>query len=284
MNVRQRGLTALSTFVLLGVLLGTTGCFVGEGVSVSRPFSRTVPLPSNGRIALENVNGKIHIEAWDRPEVQINAVIRSRATTRSKADRQLERVSIDVHTEGDGVSVETRVPNRRGGLVFGFGGWVSVEYTVQVPRQAVLDIQGINGGIDLKGTQGEATLRTTNGGIDVNGTRGELHLRTTNGGLDIAADGGSVDGVTVNGGIDASFRDLGPGGVRLTTTNGGVDLRLPRAVRATLDVETVHGSVSSDFAVTGGSAARHRLEGEVNGGGETVRVRTVNGGVGIDAG
>jgi DUF4097 and DUF4098 domain-containing protein YvlB len=281
MRTHKRASSALFAAALLGALLGTTGCFLG-GVSVSRPFSRTLPASATGRVALENVNGAIHIEAWDRPEVQVSAVIRARAGSRARAERQLDRVSIDVQPDGDGVRIQTRTPDQHRGISFSFGTAVSVEYTVQVPRQAALDIQVTNGGIELAGTQGRAALRTTNGGIDVRGTGGELTLRTTNGGLDIAEARGSVDGATINGGIDASFRDLGQGGVRLSTTNGGVDVRLPREVRATLDVENVHGGISSDFDVPGG-IGKHRLAGDVNGGGETVQVRTVNGGVGIGA-
>jgi hypothetical protein len=281
MRTHKRASSALFAAALLGALLGTTGCHLG-GISVSRPFSRTLPVSATGRVALENVNGRIHIQAWDRPEVQISAVIRARAGSRARAEHQLDRVSIDVQPDGDGVRIQTRTPDQHGGITFGIGTSISVEYTVQVPRQAVLDIQVTNGGIELAGTEGRATLRTTNGGIDVNGTGGELTLRTTNGGLDIVAARGSVDGAVINGGIDASFSELGKGGVQLSTTNGGVDVRLPRGVRATLDVENVHGGISSDFDVAGG-VQKHRLAGDVNGGGETVQVRTVNGGVGISA-
>jgi hypothetical protein len=105
-----------------------------------------------------------------------------------------------------------------------------------------------NGGISMERVGGSVRAHTTNGGVDVRlaGARwvGEgLELRTTNGGIKLAVPdgfGAQLTASTVHGGINTDFpltvqgrigrrveAEIGDGGppVRLSTTNGGIDIR-----------------------------------------------------------
>ena len=69
------------------------------------------------------------------------------------------------------------------------------------------------------------------------------------------------------------------GDISLRTTNGGVTLKLPENLRASVDIATSNGGIHSDLAVEGGQKTKRSLTGDINGGGGKLHVRSTNGGV-----
>jgi DUF4097 and DUF4098 domain-containing protein YvlB len=66
------------------------------------------------------------------------------------------------------------------------------------------------------------------------------------------------------------------------TTNGGIKLSLPATVRASLTARTTNGSIHTDFPIqVQGKLSRTRLDGDINGGGGEIEIRTTNGGIRI---
>ena len=66
------------------------------------------------------------------------------------------------------------------------------------------------------------------------------------------------------------------------TTNGSITLTLPSDLRAGLTARTTNGSVQTDFPITvQGTFRKNRLEGEINGGGASIELRTTNGSIRI---
>ena len=63
---------------------------------VTREITRTFPLRADGSFELNNVNGTVRIEGWDKDEVEIHAV----KTTPDK-ESALDRVSIDIDSRPD---------------------------------------------------------------------------------------------------------------------------------------------------------------------------------------
>lgn len=276
----------VSTLALTGLLALTTAA---QAATLTDRFEKTYPFRDGALLELENTNGAVVIEAWDRDEVRVVAEKKVRADDQAKARDILKQVQVSVQTEGGGLQVATRLPKKNGGG--GFWEWmsgdnvnVSVSYRLQVPRRARLDVETTNGGLRVKGTQGEATLETTNGGITLADVDGDLRLSSTNGGIEATDVAGAVQATTTNGSIEVSLRDV-PSGSNLSfqTTNGSVEVRLPRDIRASLDIATSNGRISSDFDVEGGDSnkSRTRLSGDVNGGGGKLKVRTSNGNVDV---
>src|SRR5271169_6913661 len=95
-----------STWVgaLLGGLLALM-LAVSAHAQVSQEFHRTVSLPANGRVSLDNVNGGAEITGWDRNEVQIDAVKQARDQQR------LDEARIEVETGSDYVKIRTEYPH-----------------------------------------------------------------------------------------------------------------------------------------------------------------------------
>jgi hypothetical protein len=72
-------------------------------------------------------------------------------------------------------------------------------------------------------------------------------------------------------------------GIELGCTNGGINLRLPRDSKATLEARITNGGIAADgldLELTG-QASRRRLEGRLNGGGPRIVLAGTNGGIRI---
>lgn len=271
----------LSVFLGLLIAAGAAGA-----ETLTEKLDRTVPLQAGSQVRLSNVNGGVTLEAWDRNEVRIQAEKKVKAGDADVARKYMAQLKIDITQGADGLRIDTRYPRRENGFfdwMFGKDVNANVTYRLQVPRRAALQIVNVNGGVSVTGTRGKALLETTNGGITVKDVQGSMVLETVNGGIDVLRSAGALKAGSVNGGIDAELSDLPDGSeIRLTSTNGGINLRLPRDARLSIDAGTTNGRVRSDLPVDGGQPGKRSLKGDLNGGGGRLYVRTTNGGIDIN--
>lgn len=254
-----------------------------HAATLKETFAQSYPLSAGGTLTLRNVNGSVTLDAWDRNEVRIEADKEVKADSDAEAKKVMGQVKIDVQPGAGSLRVETRVPQRDSGFLdwlTGHNANVNVSYRVHLPRQAVVDAESVNGHVSLTGTHGRAKLATTNGGVKADGVDGALDLETTNGAIKASGITGTVKADTTNGGIDLQFATVPrQGDLDLSTTNGGVTVKLPKGAAFSVDAETSNGRVHSDFEVAGGEAGKHHLTGAINGGGSRLHIRTTNGGV-----
>lgn len=252
--------------VLLVVALTlTTTAALAE--RVEETFDRTLAFRSGDRLVVDNENGSVTIGSWDRDEVRIEAT-KYADGSRDSVRAVLAAIEIQVTSSAGVVEVRTITPRRSDS---GFWSWISgndgnrgVTYSITVPRSANLDVETINGRVVVERVSGEMNLESTNGRIEVRDGAGRVNASTT------------------NGRIYAELRSVAPGGMRFSTTNGGVEVALPDTVAADLDVSTTNGSIKTDFPITvSGTFSKNRLSGDLNGGGEPIRIRTTNGSVRI---
>lgn len=240
------------------------------GGTVRKRFEKTERFERGGTVSVKNVNGSIEIESWNRNEIEVRAEIQVKANRRRDAEEFLDRVEILMDIGRSRATIEADYPRRSSGG--GFFGWlfgkkiqVKVDYRILVPDRADLTLRSVNGAITVDKVEGEASFSTTNGSIDARDLRGVVDAHTTNGHIDIEL-------IDVDPHIDMSFR----------STNGGIDIALPRDIRADLEVSTTNGRINTDFPVQiGGRYNRKRIRGEINGGGQLIEVRTVNGNIQI---
>ena len=224
----------------------------------SEEFHKTYPLTANGRVALENINGDVHIATWDRDEVKVDAVKRARSKQR------LDQAQIKIESDGDSVSIRTEYPDRD--LTFSndydHDNPASVEYTLTIPRGATLNkIALINGALDVQGLSGEVRASCINGRLTAKGLQGRTRLST------------------VNSRIEADFDKLSGSAIDLNSVNGAVQLTLPSDASADLEATTVSGRISNDFGlgVNNHKYVGHDLRGQLASGGTRIRLSNVNG-------
>ena len=220
-------------------------------------FHQTYPLATGGRVALDNINGSVHITGWDRNEVKVDAVKYARSNER------LNEAKILIDASKDYISIRTEYPDHN--LTFRDDDWdnpASVEYTLSVPRNARLDqIKLINGSLDVQGIAGEVRASCINGQLKASGLSGPVKLST------------------INNRVEVQFDRLGTSPIELASVNGGVLLTLPSDSKAELEASTVHGGISNDFGlrVRNHRIVGHDLHGELAGGGSRIKLSNVNG-------
>ena len=244
--------------VILGacfaLLLNAHGQANDKAGKLTEDFHHVYPLSANGRLALENINGAVHITAWDRDEVKVDAVKYARVKER------LDEARIVVDAEANSISIRTEYP-KYGLNSHGSDNPASVEYTLMVPKGAHLDeIKLINGPLDIQGVAGEVRASCINGRLSAHGLAGQVKLST------------------INGKVDAGFDRLQDSPIELSSVNGSVDLMIPSDAKADLEASTMQGSIGDDFGLQEHHHfIGHNLRGELGGGGTRIKLNNVNG-------
>jgi DUF4097 and DUF4098 domain-containing protein YvlB len=235
---------------LLVLLLAVV--WAAPSYAISKEFNQSYPLQPGGSFELQNVNGTVEVQGWDRNEVEVHAV----KTAKAK-ESDLERVSIDVEARPDAVSVTTRYPQNEGVEV-------AVEFTVHVPHAAHVEHVGtVNGTLRISDIESVEDLHTVNGNIEVFEAGGNIHAHTTNGSVHLEL-------AHLKSKNDATAE----------TTNGSLVLAVPSDTQADLEARCLNGNFSSELPIALESSQRPReVRGKLGGGGAPIHLRTVNGGI-----
>lgn len=295
---------------MLSLLLSAVGCeWEVVGGRYKKDFFEGRDFAAGGRLSLESRNGSVEIVGWEKERVEITAV------KSASREELLEAIQIDIRQQGNHLDVRTR------GLIGREGSW-GVNYVVRVPSRTALErIETSNGSVRVEMIEGAAWLRTSNGPIRVYGLKGplqastsngrvelqsvagEVRLQSSNGSIEVEDLQGSIEASTSNasvrvrirkpaagqllrlstsnGGIDLTMETFADNPIRAYTSNGSIRLTLPAQVRATLHASTTNGSIASDFEGQWDSRRGSRLAGPIGGGGAPIDLATSNGGIKI---
>ena len=220
--------------------------------AISKEFNQSYPLQAGGSFELQNVNGTVEVQGWDRNEVEVHAV-----KTAKQKESDLERVSIEVDAKPDAVSVATHYPQNEGVEV-------AVDYTIHVPHGARVEHIGtVNGALSIVGVESVEDLHAVNGNIEVYEAGGSVHAHTTNGNVHLEL---------------AHLQDKT--GATAETTNGSVVLAVPSDMQANVEARCLNGNFYSELPITMESTQRPReMHGKLGRGGAPIHLRTVNGGI-----
>lgn len=225
--------------------------------TVTETVTKSFPLAADGVLHLDNVNGSIVITAWDKAEVSVVA------EKRAKTDEDLQKVTLEFEASPASLTIHTKYART---------GWfhtnvnASVRYQLMVPAGARLQkIDSVNSDITVTGVHGAVNLDTVNGTIEARGLMADARLDSVNGNL--RAEFAALDQVHE---------------VKLDSVNGRAEVTLPKGASADIKADSVNGRVSVDQAIKLGKVGRHSLNGGIGGGGgPSITLDTVNGGIAI---
>ena len=245
--------------VMMSLMLVTAG-WVVAGAGYEEIVDQSYPLAAGGSVALDNVNGDVSIEGWERNEVRVYAV------KSASSPELLDELVVKVDADKNQVRIDTRYPSMSGSD-HEHHRFTKVEYTLSVPRSAMLDeIDLVNGNLTVVGVEG---------GVDADTVNGNIMVRDCAGNADLG---------TVNGVIEAHIDRLAFGDkLDMESVNGRLDLYLASSIGADLRAESVNGSLKNDFGidVRKGKYVGSDFQGSVGGGGATVSLETVNGSIDV---
>jgi DUF4097 and DUF4098 domain-containing protein YvlB len=268
-------------------------------------LSRTFNVTPGGLLTVDADGADVSVSGGDSNTVGVNIQARG-------SQSRLDELQLSAEQTSDGVRVEAKRPGRHG---WSWGdGHIDTHIDVTVPRNYRVDAKTSGGEMRLENVAGTSHLRTSGGNVIARNVKGDFEGYTsggevriqdmqgsvrahTSGGnvsvskvkgdVDANTSGGSVRVVSVDGRIQAgtSGGDVrceltGPNrGITASTSGGSVWLTLPKDTKATLDAQSSGGHIDSDLPISTTRWSAHRLNGEINGGGEEIHVRTSGGSI-----
>ena len=276
---------ATSIGLITGVLV-----LLGAATARAEEVTKTFTVSGHARVQVETDDGAVRVSTGDIKQVEIRVVY-----TGYKLDKDL-RVSTEQN--GDAVKV---VAKTSGG---GFWNWgvrhSSLRVEVHMPKDADLSVHSGDGSVEADSINGNVDVTTGDGSITVQGAKGSLRFHSGDGhiearGLDGTVEASSGDGhINLEGRFDGLSIRTGDGSVTaraaagskvatgwsIRTGDGSVDLEIPGDLQANLDASTHDGHISMGMQVTvEGTFSSSNIHGKLNGGGQTLTIRTGDGSI-----
>ena len=225
---------------------------------VVEKIEKTFEGSNNTSFQLSNVNGSVDITSWGNSTIKVTATI----TTDNQDDR--DNIVIDMQQTSSGLTIETRYKERES---WGHNSRTGkVEYVVMVPINSTLSaINLVNGSLSIENVKGSVNAELVNGSIKAIGLASNSELSS------------------VNGSIKVSYSELATSLERIAieTVNGSIKVSVPKSLHATVEAETMHGNIKTDFGLSAKKSfigGRH-LSGEIGSGAVDITMKSVNGSV-----
>src|SRR5882724_12602674 len=263
-NTAGKWITGTICLAMVSVLGAAPAWAQGEKrtVHTEHDFRWQGHLKAGQTLEVINQNGQIEATSATGDEA------RTEGTWRGDAEREL---FIEVVEYSDGVTIcavyaKDRTPGRchRGGVSsesressnwswHGHRG--KIDFEVKVPRGVRLTALTTNGGVHGHELNSVVKAATTNGNVEVS-TSEWASATTTNGGVRVTMGSAKWDGE-----------------LRLTSTNGSVNVTLPASAEFNVNAATTNGGIHTDFPITvQGTLTSKDLSGKVGAGGRELHV------------
>lgn len=159
-----------------------------------------------------------------------------------------------------------------------------------------VQISTMGGAIEIEDAPEGADLHTMGGNIEIRDARRFVRAKTMGGDIEIDSIDGWVKATTMAGDVDVTVTGSG-GDVTLTSMSGDITLYVPSGFGMDLDLEIAYTrnsrqeyridapggltpTVSADWDYDQGTPRKYiRMSGTVDGGGNTVKIKTINGNI-----
>jgi Putative adhesin len=242
--------------IALAVLLASLPAKAGNDEVFEKAFS----MEGVSKVSVENVNGRVEAIAWDRPYLRVKAMKTARS---GNAEETLRQTEIRIRKVGDRIEIVTINPQRR--RLFGFLDWgnrlATVDYELHIPAATEVRVETCNGRVEAVGFGKGLSAEAVNGSIELKDIECPVRATTVNGSLRVA----------FKGNLKKSS---------LETVNGNVDVAFDKKSSVRYELETVNGRIEGDFDLSvEGKFGPKEARGSYNGGGENLRIETVNGSI-----
>jgi hypothetical protein len=234
----------------------------------TKQIKQTVDLTPDGRVSIETYKGSITVTTWDKPQVDIVAVVEPDGENRHNEEYVREtEIRID-HSAGI-VRIESdydRLKHHHSGSFFGIFTDDNltlpfVRYTITMPKTSNLEIKDYKSDSHITNLHSRLRMETYKGTVAVQNLEGSINLETYKGEATIdllkLTETSKVE--TEKGRIDITF----------TSTAGcELDMRLGRRVDLTSEI---------DMIVKRKQREEENYQSTINGGGPVLRIESEKG-------
>lgn len=234
-------------------------------------WRKTYNVAGNPELSVDTNDGEIRIHASDRKDIEAVVV-----STGEKIGPSGVRIT-DTQ-EGNRINLTVKLTNHWGIQ------WRrrSVRIEIETPRESNLNLHSGDGNIRALEVKGAVHIETGDGDVEAAGTDGTLQAHTGDGNIRVEGIYSALDLHTGDGTISAEAKQGSRMNSRwaLRSGDGNIELRLPESFSAEVDARTGDGHIELDFPVTvNGSVRESSIRGKMNGGGETLELRSGDGNI-----
>ncbi|MFC1563868.1 DUF4097 domain-containing protein [candidate division KSB1 bacterium] len=309
MSNNKKIITVFICVTIFGLLMASSlyGQTERERITLDGTFEKTYKLDPNGRFSIDNHNGDIEIESWDKNEVEV--IVRER---RGSYDEEIE---ISINSSPNRLNIVTRFPDRER-FNWNSGRRSEAHYRIKVPKNVEIIADSHNGEVKINTIEGEVEVKTHNGSIELRDITGDTRIESHNGDIELtnikgnvitdthngniwinAADGGEVRAKTHNGRIRGDITVDPRGRYDFEAYNGSINIDIPEDSKVDVEVYARYRNFTSDFDIEerlgrdrdSTSRSRYyrddnrrtRIYGKINGGGALLKISTNNGRIDI---
>ena len=239
---------------LLAVILlpAAVVCVAAEG-----RLEKTFDTTREPRISLSNLKGHVLVRGWDKAQVHVVYTV---ASPRVEVDSEIlpsngpaDKVRFETHL------LDLSLPSSEQG----------VDYTLDIPAGASLEIRNPQGGIRVEGMQADAAVQSVGGDISIRDYSGHLSVRSIAGDIEVIRPSGSVEAVSITGNLrfvspttsrlhgnttsgrilfEGDFMEHGD--YSLSAYSGDVDVVCPPSASYELSAKTLKGKVLNTMPMT----------------------------------
>jgi hypothetical protein len=301
----KANLKIYSTLLLITILAVSGKTFAGEDpvVEKKKTYSKSYTVSSSDKVSFENQFGELKINTWDKNEVKVDITITAEAGTDEKAQRIIDRISIQDSKGSNGVSFKTKIENndKQDKWEKGEKQHFSIDYIVYMPARNTLHAENSFGAMIIGDYSGEATVISKFGTLTAGKLTNTKKVSVEFGKANIASisDGelvvkfSNADIANMEGAINASFEYSGATRLKvdndvksLTVKNNFSHLYLDLSTNlsANFDINCNFGDVSnkSNFAIKEegeddnkrGPNFNNKFSGKAGGGNMPIRIKS----------
>lgn len=190
--------------------------------------ARRFLLSKDSKFSIENPNGDIKIEGWDRPEAEVRII------KRGGSSRDRREASVRYSEEEGNITLKTD-PS--------LGSRMQIEYEVKLPRNLrQVEINSINSDIEISDVNSAISINTKQGSIRLSDIRGDILLGSQNGSISLSDIKGDISVENQNGSIEVSDAN---GEIKAQSVSGSIGMS---DIIGTVKTSTTSGSTKVEFA------------------------------------
>ena len=170
----KRPLNLLNIILLLGVLLLSLPGFAanGDDSEKKRTISKSFPVTSSDKLAINNSFGDVVINTWTKNEFKVDIEIKVEANSEEKAQSMLDNIGVSDDRSGNTISfiTSTEIKNKNGdnsnkNKNEGNNRKFEINYIVYMPAANALKIENQFGKITIPDFSGSTNLTSKFGGL-----------------------------------------------------------------------------------------------------------------------
>ncbi|MCH6257049.1 DUF4097 domain-containing protein [Puniceicoccaceae bacterium K14] len=245
-------------------------------------------------LEIKTIAGYIKVFGEEREDISITRKATVRNVRESRAKAYLENIETETTIDGETLAISYQLEDKPSSI--------SISLELRLPQNIVTHLKTSGGSIRVEDMDADVTAKTSGGNMTFNQIKANLTARTSGG--DIKVDNVSMDANIHTSGGNLSLKNLNGNVTAKTsggyieaeilnpitknssfkTSGGNIKLKLVEDSAFHLAAQATGGRIHSDFKVDSQVDDKSRsIEGNVNGGGPDLELKTSGGNIHIIA-